>query len=84
MAPGSPQDVALTASSGGHQGQLQIKVKGIDFDGNSPSRPSLLAMARAFGSTAPADLEKYDLNGDGRIDSEDYVRLFKKMGWAFY
>jgi hypothetical protein len=84
MAPGSPQDVTMTASSGGHQGQLQIKVKGIDFDGNSPSRPSLLAMARAFGSTAPNDLEKYDLNGDGRIDSEDYVRLFKKMGWTFY
>jgi hypothetical protein len=84
MAPGSPQAITMTASSGGHQSQLQIRVKGTDFDGNSPSRPRLLGMARAFGSTAPADLEKYDLNGDGRIDSEDYVRLFKKMGWTFY
>jgi hypothetical protein len=84
IAPDSPQDVTITASSGGHRGQLLIKVKGTGFDGNSPTRPRLLGMARAFGSTAPNDLEKYDLNGDGRIDNEDYARLFKKMGWTFY
>jgi hypothetical protein len=84
VAPDSPQDVTMTASSQGHRHQLQIKVKGTDFDGNSQRRPRLLGMARAFGSTAPNDLEKYDLNGDGRIDNEGYVRLFKKMGWTFY
>jgi hypothetical protein len=84
VAPGSPQDVTMTASSQGHRGQMQIKVKGTDFDGNLQRRPRLLGMARAFGSAAQNDLEKYDLNGDGRIDNEDYVRLFKKMGWTFY
>jgi hypothetical protein len=84
VAPNTPQTVTITALSGGHRGQIQIRVKGTDFDGNSPSRPRLLGMARAFGSSATSDLEKYDLNGDGRIDNEDFARLFKKMGWSFY
>jgi hypothetical protein len=52
-----------------------------NFDGNEPLSPSLLGLANAYGSIAPADLAKYDLNGDGKIDDEDIVMLFRLMAW---
>ncbi|MDR0498748.1 MAG: lectin like domain-containing protein [Holophagales bacterium] len=51
------------------------------FDGNSKTTPQLLDLANAFGSTLKVNLDKYDLNGDGVIDNEDFAMLFEIMGW---
>jgi hypothetical protein len=40
-----------------------------------------LGLAGAFGSTAVADLEKYDFDNSGRIDDGDLTMLFAEMGW---
>jgi uncharacterized protein YjdB len=66
------------------QVQVQIQIRSLDFlkfDGNSKASPQLLDLANAFGSTSRADLDKYDINGDGVIDDEDLGMLFKGMGW---
>lgn len=60
--------------------QLLIK-NGIFIDGITPTNPSFLGFANAYGSTLPADLAKYDLNRDGKIDDEDIRILFRAMGW---
>jgi hypothetical protein len=67
-------------------GQAWILIRSLDFtrfgnDNNSKANPQLLDLASAFGSTAKADLDKYDLNGDWKIDDEDLAMLFKAMGW---
>ena len=64
----------------------KILIRPLDFaqfgsDNNTKARPQLLDLANAFGSTAKADLDKYDINGDGAIDDEDLEMLFKAMGW---
>ena len=83
-APGVAQTVTITATSvqvPALMAQVQVKISGAGFDGNSKTSPQLLDLANAIGSTAQADLDKYDLNGDGRIDDEDLRILFKGMGW---
>ena len=65
--------------------QLQIRINNetiLTFDGNGPKTPQLLDLANALYSTDPADIAKYDLNGDGLIDEEDIIILFKRMGWV--
>ena len=83
-APGAPGTVTITATSVADPsriGTATITVRGTDFDGNTALNPKLLGLAHAMGSTGPADLAKYDFNGDGRIDDADLVKLYQKMGW---
>jgi len=83
-APGTPGTVTITATSvadPSRVGTATITVRGTDFDGNTALNPKLLGLAHAMGSTAPADLAKYDFNGDGRIDDADLAKLYQKMGW---
>jgi subtilisin family serine protease len=84
MAPGAPGVVTITATSvedPSRTGTATVTVRGTDFDGNTALNPKLLGLAHAMGSTAPADLAKYDFNGDGRIDDADLTKLYQKMGW---
>ena len=81
--PAMPQNVTITAASAGDlsiRNSVSVAVKGC-FDDNTPKTPQLLDMAKAFGSAAQADLNKYDLNGDRTIDERDIDILFKGMGW---
>ncbi|MBL0314043.1 MAG: PKD domain-containing protein [Holophagaceae bacterium] len=83
-APGTPGAVTVTATSvedTTKNASVTITVRSADFDGNSATYPKLLALANAIGSTAAADLAKYDFNGDGVIDDADLAKLFQKMGW---
>ncbi len=83
-APNAPGLVRITATSVADPTQsatATVTVRGTDFDGNTASNPQLLGLANAVGSTAPADLAKYDFNGDSRIDDADLEKLFTKMGW---
>jgi subtilisin family serine protease len=83
-APGAPGTVTITATSvqdPSRTGTATVTVRGTDFDGNTALNPRLLGLAHAMGSTAPADLAKYDFNGDGRIDDADLAKLYQKMGW---
>jgi len=50
-------------------------------DNNTSKAPQLLGLANAFGSRQQADLNKYDLNNDGKIDDDDLAILFRVMGW---
>ena len=86
-APDTPQTVTITATSTqnpSYRSQVQVQIKGTDFDGNTPKNPRLAGIGRAFGSTTKENLDKYDLNGDGAIDNEDLMRLFIKMNWRWY
>lgn len=83
-APASPGTVTVTATSVAdptQKGTARVTVRGTNFDGNSATNPKLLGLAHAMGSTDPADLAKYDFNGDGQINDADLVQLFQKMGW---
>nr|WP_306672428.1 S8 family serine peptidase [Geothrix fuzhouensis] len=83
-APGAPGVVTVTATSladPSRTGMATITVRGTDFDGNTALNPKLLGLAHAMGSNAPADLAKYDFNGDGWIDDADLTKLYLKMGW---
>lgn len=83
-APGTPGLVTITASSVADpscSATATITIRGTDFDGNTAARPRLLSFAHAMGSTEPADLAKYDFNGDGRIDDADLAKLFQRMEW---
>jgi uncharacterized protein YjdB len=65
-------------------GQAKILIRSLDwtkFDGNSKTNPQLLDLANAIGSASQTDLDKYDINGDGKIDDDDLWMLFKAMGW---
>ncbi|MCL1893483.1 MAG: lectin like domain-containing protein [Holophagaceae bacterium] len=83
-APNTAASAIITATSVGSPlitASVAVKIMSTAFDGNSKTNPQLLDLANAFGSTSPADLTKYDLNGDGKIDDEDIRILFKAMGW---
>ncbi len=83
-SPGMPGTVTITATSvedPSKMGTATITVRGTDFDGNTALNPKLLGLANALGSSVPADLAKYDFNGDGRIDDADLAKLYQKMGW---
>jgi hypothetical protein len=83
-APNTAASAIITATSVGSPlitASVAVKIMSTAFDGNSKTNPQLLDLANAFGSTSPADLAKYDLNGDGKIDDEDIRILFKAMGW---
>lgn len=83
-APATPGTVTVTATSVADPTQkatARVTVRGTNFDGNSATNPKLLGLAHAMGSTDPADLAKYDFNGDGQIDDADLAQLFQKMGW---
>jgi hypothetical protein len=73
--------VPYMPSVGGEARVLIRSLAWTEFDGNSSTDPQLLGLAAAFGSTARADLDKYDVNGDGAIDNEDLSMLFKALGW---
>jgi hypothetical protein len=68
-------------------GIVNILIRALDMvalgTGNSSTNPQLLDLANAFGSRLPNDLAKYDLNGDGAIDDDDLIMLFKKLGWRW-
>jgi len=77
---------ATSAQAASVSHQAQILIRPLDFakfdsDNNTKANPQLLDLANAFGSTEQADLDKYDINGDGIIDDEDLAMLFKVMGW---
>lgn len=66
--------------------QAKILIRSLDWtklgdDNNTKTSPQLLDLAHAFGSIAQADLDKYDINGDGIIDDEDLAMLFRALGW---
>jgi hypothetical protein len=80
---GPYQIIAITATSVANPSQfarVEIRVTAIP-DLNSKTNPQLLGFANAIGSTLQADLDEYDLNGDGKIDSEDLLIFFTAMGW---
>jgi hypothetical protein len=65
-------------------GQAKILIRPLSFasfDNNTKTSPQLLDLANAFGSIAKADLDKYDINGDGIINDEDLAMLFNAMRW---
>jgi C1A family cysteine protease len=83
-APATAQKVTITATSvelPTIKVTTDVKISSVNFDGNSKTAPQLLDLANAIYSESQADLEKYDLNGDGKIDNEDIKILFNKMGW---
>jgi hypothetical protein len=83
-APAASGSVTVTATSVADPAQKAtalVTVRGTNFDGNSATNPKLLSLAHAMGSTDPADLAKYDFNGDGQINDADLAELFQKMGW---
>ncbi|MCL1907949.1 MAG: hypothetical protein FWG12_01120 [Holophagaceae bacterium] len=83
-APPTAQTVTITATSAENPSiktSAFVKISGTDFDGNTSKNPQLMSFAFAYGSTRQADLDKYDFNGDGKIDEEDLKMLVKKMGW---
>jgi hypothetical protein len=85
--PSEPADVIITATCVQEPSitlSIPVRIRPAamtNFDGNSPSNPSLLGMAHAYGSTADADIDKYDLTGDHKIDDEDIEMLFRAMAW---
>jgi uncharacterized protein (DUF4415 family) len=84
---GKYQMATITAKSAQNPAitqQVQIRINSdamAAFDGNGPKGPQLLNFANAYGSRGQADLELYDLNGDGIVDDLDIEILFKRMGW---
>jgi hypothetical protein len=83
-APSTPGTYTITATSVQEpsiKASVQVKVSSPAFDGNTKTSPSLLGLANVFGSTAAADLEKYDFDNSGRIDDGDLTMLFAEMGW---
>jgi|GEM_PF-2014600 len=83
-APVTAQTVTITVASVQEPSirtSVQVKISVSNFDGNTKTAPQLLELANAFGSTAQADLDKYDFNGDGVIDDKDLLMLFNEMGW---
>jgi hypothetical protein len=83
-APDAPQTVTVTATSVEPpfmSDSVKVKVSAPTFDGNTSAGPQLLGLAYAFGSTAGADLAKYDFDNSGRVDNGDLVMLFREMGW---
>jgi hypothetical protein len=83
-APGTAQTVTITAASVFEpliKASIQVKVSRADFDGNKKTDPQLLGLASAFGSTAAADLDKYDFDNSGRVDNGDLSMLFNEMKW---
>jgi hypothetical protein len=85
-APPTAQNVIITATSVQMptlRAEIQVMVtsRNADFDGNARTNPQLLNFANAFGSTARADLDMYDLNDDGKINDVDAWILFRAMGW---
>jgi hypothetical protein len=82
-APATAQTVIITATSVEDptiSASAIVKISAI-FDNNTPKSPNLLSFANAYGSTSSIDLAKYDLSGDGKIDDEDMLILFRAMGW---
>jgi Fe-S cluster assembly iron-binding protein IscA len=83
-APATPGTYTITAASVQEpsiMASVQVRVSTAAFDGNTKSSPSLLGLAGAFGSTAAADLEKYDFDDSGSVDDGDLAMLFAEMGW---
>jgi hypothetical protein len=83
-APGTPATVTITATSVQEpsvSAKVQVRVSSPSFDGNTGSSPQLLDIAKAYGSTAKADLDKYDFDNSGRVDDGDLAILFREMGW---
>jgi C1A family cysteine protease len=63
---------------------VRLLIRSLDwtkFDNNTKASPQLLDLANAFLSKEKADLDKYDLNGDGIVNEEDFDMLFIAMGW---
>ena len=87
--PANDGKAAITAASlqvPAINDQAWILIRPMDFaqfggDNNTKTSPQLLDLANAFGSKVKTDLDKYDINGDGKIDDEDLAMLFKAMGW---
>jgi hypothetical protein len=68
----------------GISGEARVLIRSMgwtEFDGNSRTDPQLLGLASAYGSTRRADLDKYDVNGDGTVDDEDLAMVFGALGW---
>jgi hypothetical protein len=83
-APAAPGTYTITATSVQEPSiaaSVQVRVSTAAFDGNAKANPQLLEFAGVFGSTAAADLEKYDFDNSGRIDDGDLTMLFAEMGW---
>jgi C1A family cysteine protease len=83
-APSKPQTVTITAASvqaPSISDSVQVKVSAAAFDHNTRKTPDLLGLASTFGSTARADLDKYDFDNSGRIGDGDLSMLFAEMGW---
>ena len=60
---------------------VQVKNNNGKFDDNTKTSPDLLGFARAFGSKAGADLNKYDFDNSATVDDGDLTTLFAGMGW---
>ena len=78
--------ITATSQASALSNSVKILIRAVEYarfgtDGNSKTNPQLLDLANAIGSTAPADLAKYDINGDGVINNEDLAMLFRIMGW---
>jgi hypothetical protein len=72
--------VQMPAASGG----ASILIRSTEwtrFDGNTKADPQLLGFAGAYGSAANADLDKYDIDGDGSVGDEDLATLYRALGW---
>jgi hypothetical protein len=86
VPPGDGRDtvtatsVQMPAASGG--ASILIRSMGwAGFDGNANTDPQLLGFASAYGSAASADLDKYDIDGDGIVGDEDLATLYRALGW---
>jgi len=89
--PSGDGRVAITATSDQAQDlsrEARILIRPSDFanfgtDNNTKTSPQLLGLAYAFGSRSgePKYDPKYDINGDGVIDDDDLIMLFKVMDW---
>jgi hypothetical protein len=71
---------AISVTNPSQSARVEIRVTAVP-DLNTKTNPQLLGFAYAIGSTLKADLDKYDFNGDGKIDDEDLLILFKALGW---
>jgi photosystem II stability/assembly factor-like uncharacterized protein len=84
VAPDASQTVTITAASvqaPSVKGTAMVKVSAADFDGNAKTDPQLLGLAKAFGSAARPNLDKYDFDDSGRVGDGDLDVLFAGMGW---